>query len=166
MLRPAPPIVTIAIRAKPWRGAVPDLRRRARSAALAALRGANRAEPMTSVELSFVDDAAIAQLNQAWRGKVGPTNVLSFPAPAGATTPGQPRSLGDVILAAETCLDEAARDGKTPGDHVSHLVVHGVLHLLGFDHVKARDATKMEALETHVLAGLGIADPYAKGAQS
>lgn len=118
------------------------------------------------------DDARIAALNAAHRGKEGPTNVLSFPAlPLAPATPGAPPPrpapdalgelfLGDVAIAFETCAREAAAQGKALADHASHLVLHGALHLLGYDHETEADAQRMEAIEVAILASLGIADPY------
>jgi len=104
------------------------------------------------------DDAEVRRLNAQWREKDKPTNVLSFPAPE---QPGV-NFLGDVILAAETVAAEA-RDGNLPLEHhVTHLVIHGLLHLLGFDHETDEDAEEMESLETAILAGLGVPDPYAE----
>jgi len=113
-------------------------------------------------ELSIVlgDDPLLRRLNRQWRGKDKPTNVLAFPADDGMARSGAPLLLGDVILAFGTVAGEAATQGKTLAAHLSHLVIHGVLHLLGFDHEEAAAATRMEALETAVLAGIGIADPY------
>ncbi|MBK4718844.1 rRNA maturation RNase YbeY [Azospirillum sp. YIM DDC1] len=117
-------------------------------------------------ELSVVlaDDALVHRLNREYRGKDKPTNVLSF-ALTEAEEPelgeDAPVMLGDVILAWETVAREAAEQGKTPSDHMTHLVVHGVLHLLGYDHETDDEAEEMEQLETDVLATLGIADPYA-----
>jgi probable rRNA maturation factor len=115
----------------------------------------------------LTDDAEMRTLNRTWRGKDASTNVLSFPAgePRGET-PGEPCALGDVVLAAETVLTEADAQGVEAADHVAHLVVHGMLHLLGFDHEREADTLRMEALETKVLAGLGIADPYAEDARA
>jgi probable rRNA maturation factor len=111
---------------------------------------------MATVVLS--SDAEVRRLNAQWCNKDKPTNVLSFPAPE---QPGA-NFLGDVILAAETVAAEA-RDGNLPFDHhVSHLVVHGLLHLLGFDHETDAEAEEMETLETGILAGLGVPDPYAE----
>lgn len=120
-----------------------------------------------AVELSVVlsDDAAVRILNRDHRGKDRPTNVLSFPpalAPAVLAVHRGPRPLGDVILALETVGREAAEQGKAAGDHLSHLVVHGVLHLCGYDHETEAEAEEMEDAERAVLAGLGVADPYAE----
>jgi probable rRNA maturation factor len=106
------------------------------------------------------DDALLRSLNRTYRGKDAATNVLSFPyqPPPGS----EPASeLGDVVLAAETLLREAGEQGTPPVHHLQHLVVHGLLHLLGFDHENDTDAEVMERLEADILATLGIADPYA-----
>jgi probable rRNA maturation factor len=144
-----------------WRAALPRRRALCRAAALAAL-AAVPAGRSRAVELSIVlgDDALLRRLNRQWRGKDKPTNVLAFPAEDGTSRSGAPLLLGDVVLAFGTVAGEAAAQGKTLAAHLSHLVVHGVLHLLGFDHEEAGEATRMEALETAVLAGIGIADPY------
>lgn len=115
------------------------------------------------LSLALSDDAELQILNKAYRGKDGPTNVLSFPGsfPGGESSGGGPAQLGDVILAYGVCAREAAAQGKSLADHLSHLVVHGVLHLLGHDHEAEGEAARMEALERRILAGLGIADPYA-----
>lgn len=141
-----------------WTAALPDIRARARRAARAATRGAGWRPGAAGAELSLVlaDDAALRALNARWRQQDKPTNVLSFPA-------GDSVLLGDVVLAFETVRREASEQGKSLADHMSHLVVHGVLHLLGHDHERPRDADVMESLERQVLAGLGIADPYAIG---
>jgi probable rRNA maturation factor len=107
------------------------------------------------------DDAEMRALNRAWRGRDSSTNVLSFPAgDSPASISGEPRPLGDVVLAAETVLAEAADKDISAAEHTVHLVVHGMLHLLGFDHESDEEAEAMEALETKVLSRLGIADPY------
>ena len=112
------------------------------------------------VEVSVVlaDDATVQALNRDWRGKDYPTNVLSFPAPS--TSAAGPRPLGDVALAFETLVREAEEQGKSLKDHVAHLTIHGVLHLLGYDHECDSDAAVMEALEVEALARVGVADPY------
>lgn len=133
-------------------------------AALAAFEAAPPAGQLpTEVTLVLTDDSEVRQLNRTWRGMDAPTNVLSFPSgePVGET-PEEPYLLGDVVLAGETVLKEARLKGVSVPDHVSHLVVHGLLHLLGFNHERNEDAERMEALETEILAGLGIADPYAE----
>ncbi len=114
--------------------------------------------------VALSSDAEVAILNGLYRGKKKPTNVLSFPAPATALAPSGnsgPMPLGDIVLAAETVLAEAADMGIAPADHLRHLIVHGLLHLLGYDHIEAAQADEMEALETRILATMGIADPYA-----
>ena len=144
-----------------WRRALPDIERLCAEAARAALRRADTA-PGAPAELSIVlgDDALLQALNKQWRGQDKPTNVLSFPVAPAALPPGAPRLLGDVVLAFETVTAEAQAQAKPLADHLRHLVVHGVLHLLGFDHEAAAEAERMEALETEVLAGLGVPDPY------
>jgi probable rRNA maturation factor len=112
----------------------------------------------------LADDALLRSLNRTYRGKDAPTNVLSFPFqeqphdPSGAT---HPHHLGDVVLAVETLHREAAEQGIPPVHHLQHLVVHGLLHLLGFDHDTEAQAEAMERLETQILAALGVPDPYA-----
>lgn len=120
---------------------------------------ASEGKANASVSLMLGNDAAIRRLNASFRGKDKPTNVLSFPAPRmpGDLAP----MLGDIALAYETCAGEAEAEGKTLPDHLSHLIVHGILHLLGHDHETDAEAEAMEALEIRILAGLGIADPYA-----
>jgi probable rRNA maturation factor len=115
------------------------------------------------VELSvtLTDDAEQARLNRLYRGRDGPTNVLSFPAGANSSgLPGMPLLLGDVVLAFETTAREAREQQKPVADHLRHLVVHGVLHLLGCDHEAEAEALTMEALEKEILAALGVPDPY------
>ncbi len=164
----SPPTILIAVEDPAWTGALPDVEERCRAAALAALAADPAALPEgagAEVSLLLADDDTVRGLNRDWRGKDVPTNVLSFAALDDESAPlvaGLPLLLGDVVLAYGTCAAEAARDGKTLGDHLAHLVVHGVLHLLGYDHEDDEaGAVAMEALETAVLAGLGIADPYA-----
>jgi probable rRNA maturation factor len=103
----------------------------------------------------LADDARLKLLNRDFRGKNKPTNVLSFPAAGN-----DENYLGDIALAYDVTAKEAKAQGKRFADHATHLVVHGVLHLLGFDHIEDHDAAKMEPLETRILSTLGIADPY------
>lgn len=113
------------------------------------------------LSLLFTDDEAVRALNAQWRGKDRPTNVLSFPVQA--VSPGDPAPplLGDIVLARETVEREAALEGKPFDHHLTHLVVHGLLHLFGYDHQYERQARVMEGLEREILARLGMADPYA-----
>ncbi|MEC9346228.1 MAG: rRNA maturation RNase YbeY [Pseudomonadota bacterium] len=115
------------------------------------------------VSVALMDDAAIRILNRDFRDRDTPTNVLSFPAgdDDGFDIPGEEPPLGDIAVALETVRREAQAEGKSFADHLSHMIVHGVLHLMGYDHEDAGEAEEMEALERLVLAGLGIADPYA-----
>jgi len=112
----------------------------------------------------LTDDPGIRTLNSNWRGIDKPTNVLSFPAlqGEGARKPGDaPRMLGDIAIAYETTRREADAEGKLFEHHLSHLAIHGFLHLIGYDHENDADAEEMEALETEILEQLGIPDPYA-----
>ncbi|MBI3453580.1 MAG: rRNA maturation RNase YbeY [Rhodospirillales bacterium] len=155
--------VSVRIDAPAWRRAALRVEAVARRAALAAVR-AGAAGPAAAGEIAVVlaDDAAVRALNLDYRGQDKPTNVLSFPVHDEDRSPpaGAPTLLGDVIIAFGVAAHEAARDGKTLPDHLAHLVVHGVLHLFGHDHQDDAEATRMEALETRILAGLGVADPY------
>ncbi len=132
-------------------------------AALGCLAAPSLPVPAT-VCIALSSDTAVAELNRVWRSKSGPTNVLSFPAPAQplGTPTATPCFLGDVVLAAETVAREAQEMGLPPAHHLQHLVVHGILHLIGFDHEDDAQAEAMEALETTILASIGIADPYAE----
>lgn len=124
------------------------------------------ANPRLSASLLFSDDAEVHELNCEWRGKDKPTNVLSFPMLEReellALAPdGPPELLGDIALALETCSREAADKGVPLDHHAAHLIVHGLLHLAGHDHVHSdAEAAAMEALEIKALAQMGIADPY------
>lgn len=118
-------------------------------------------ERAPELSLVFTDDVAIQEINAEWRGKDKPTNVLSFPA--FPLTPGKMPGpmLGDIIIARETVAREAVELEKSFEDHLIHLLVHGFLHLFGYDHMETDEAEKMEALETRILATLGLSDPYA-----
>jgi probable rRNA maturation factor len=159
------PEIEIAVECAAWTQALPDVEERCRRLAAIAL-GSTDELGAGQVELSIVlaDDATVQSLNREWRGQDKPTNVLSFAALDDEDAPvveGAPLLLGDVVLAWETTAAEATESGKPLADHFSHLVVHGVLHLLGYDHQDEDEAEEMEALETSLLAALGIADPYA-----
>ncbi|MBI0163577.1 rRNA maturation RNase YbeY [Bartonella sp. M0283] len=114
----------------------------------------------SELSLVFTNDADIREINAKWRHIDKPTNVLSFPA--FALQPGQEPGeiLGDIVIARETVEREAAEEDKSFDDHLSHLVVHGLLHLMGYDHQNDDEAEQMEALERKILASLGISDPY------
>jgi probable rRNA maturation factor len=107
------------------------------------------------------NDAHVAALNKNFRGKPQPTNVLSFPSASGPSASAAGAYAGDVIIARETLEREAQEMGVPLVHHLQHLVIHGLLHLAGYDHIVDRDALEMEALETRILATLGVADPYA-----
>ena len=111
------------------------------------------------VAVMLTDDASIRGMNARWRDIDKPTNVLSFPV--GESAAAITRHLGDIAIAYETVAAESASEGKTFADHLAHLAIHGYLHLVGFDHETDAEACSMEKLETRILSGLGIADPYA-----
>lgn len=165
--------IDILIEADAWaNSAIEEISARAGLAVCAAL----ELEPHRfALSVLACDDARIAALNADFRGKSAPTNVLSWPAedidlPLGqmpdlpcpaANDP--PHELGDIAIAYETCAREAAEQGKEFDAHLTHLMVHSTLHLLGFDHINDADAAVMESLETRILATLGISDPYCEG---
>ena len=132
-----------------WAKSLPGVERLVRKAARAALGARTR-----SLTVALSDDRRVQALNKRDRNKDRPTNVLSYPS-------GEKSFLGDIVLARQTVWREARAQKKAPADHVAHLVVHGTLHLLGYDHETSEAAAeRMEALERRVLKGLGIADPY------
>lgn len=158
------PVVEAVVEDTRWEEAgIEALAERAARATLAAV---GRDPDAHEIGLLACDDARIAVLNTEFRGKVAATNVLSWPAfattvPEPPGLPGEgPLFLGDLAIAYETCAREASEAGLTLGDHATHLVVHGVLHLLGLDHEEDAEAEAMEALETKILASLGVANPY------
>ena len=137
----------------------------AEPAARAALAAAGREPDRHKVGLLACNDARIAELNGAFRHKAQPTNVLSWPAfdgPVPAPSLDEPLFLGDLALAYETCEREAGAAGVQLADHAAHLVVHGILHLLGYDHEDDAEAEVMEELEVKILASLGVANPYSR----
>lgn len=143
--------IDLRISAPAWEQSIPEVAAFVRRI-LAATASAERAEPALAVLLT--DDAEMRALNAQWRGQDKATNVLSFPAPEGF-------GLGDIALGHETVAREAAAQGKSFAAHTAHLLVHGVLHLLGYDHEDDGDAEGMEARERAILSTLGVADPYA-----
>lgn len=154
MIAVADPDVTVdvEIEADAWTASLPDAEDIVRRAALAALAGPDEG----AVVVLLTDNESVHDLNLRFRDKDAPTNVLSFPAPANPEG-----HLGDIALAFGVCDAEARAQAKPLAHHLGHLVVHGVLHLLGYDHQEDAQAEVMEALERKVLAGMGIPDPYA-----
>jgi probable rRNA maturation factor len=139
---------TVVVLDAGWLKAMPGVERLVRKAARAAARRGK------SLNVALADDKAVRVLNRRDRQKDKPTNVLSYPS-------GERAFLGDIVLARQTVWREAKEQKKSPADHVAHLVVHGTLHLLGYDHETSdADAERMEALERRILKRLGIADPY------
>jgi probable rRNA maturation factor len=150
--------ISIEVEDDAWQR-LPDLEAITKTAIGAVLEAGGLAE--TEVYVLFTDDQSIAELNAKWRGQAKATNVLSFPAPEEMPLPpGEPRLLGDIVLAFGVVSREAAEQCKTLHDHAAHLIIHGVLHLLGHDHEDEDEATAMEQLEIGILKGLGISNPY------
>ena len=169
--------ISFSLESGDWETAAADVERLTDAAARAAFEAAEKPEILdgdTPVEMRLVlaDDALVQTLNRDYRDKDKPTNVLSFALlddlddtdestdDVLARDEGMPILIGDVILAFETVQREALEQGKSFEDHLTHLVIHGVLHLLGYDHQSDPDADRMERLETSILARMGIADPY------
>ncbi len=158
--------IDILIEAPEWEAL--DLPALAQAAGMAALVELGLDPARHALSVLACDDARIAVLNTEFRGKPVPTNVLSWPsedrAPdeAGQSPDlrGLPEELGDIALAFQTCASEATDGNKPLADHVTHLIVHGLLHCVGYDHETDPDADLMEGLETRILARLGVADPY------
>jgi probable rRNA maturation factor len=149
-------LIDLEIEDAAWTAALPDAEALARAAAQATLDAEGAGEE--GLSLLLTNDLAVQALNARFRGQDKSTNVLSFPAPTNIE-----RFLGDVALAFETCEREADEQGKPLANHLQHLVAHGVLHLLGYDHMTDAEADAMEGLERQVLDGLGVPDPYAPG---
>lgn len=148
-------MIEIEVEAEAWTGALPETEAvvdKAAKAAMGAVQG--------DIVVLLTDDESVRELNARFRDKDRPTNVLSFPAPENAAP-----HLGDIVLAYGVCAAEAEAQSKTLADHLSHLVVHGVLHLLGRDHEDDGEAEEMEAEEREILAQIGVADPYASEQQ-
>ena len=152
-------MIEIQVEDPAWREALPDVEAVVRGASKAVL-GAGPPVAGERATVLLEGDAAVRELNARFRDRDAPTNVLSFPAVA---QPGEPEAdpyLGDIILAFGVCRREADEQGKPLAHHLSHLVIHGLLHLLGHDHQDDEEAEAMEARERTLLAGLGIDDPY------
>ncbi len=146
-------MIEIEIEDPSWVDADENLEALARISAAAAL---SKFAASGDVAILLTDDGKLAELNAIFRKQAKPTNVLAFPAGEGADN-----HLGDIALAFGVCADEAKTQGKSMAAHLQHLVTHGVLHLLGYDHETDAQASEMEGLERVILAGLGVSDPYA-----
>ncbi len=166
------PLVDCVIEDARWEAA--GLEALAEAAALATLADQGLDPALFEISLLGCDDPRIAELNGDFRDKPTPTNVLSWPSDERAAevegacpaapepgAPDWPEALGDIAIAYDTCAAEARAAGKPLADHVTHLIVHATLHLLGYDHIRDGDATLMEGSETRILAQMGLADPYA-----
>jgi probable rRNA maturation factor len=150
-------MIDVEVEDEAWSDALPDVEMVVERAAQAALDALPPTERDGAVAILLADDDSVADLNRRFRGKPTPTNVLSFPAAQSAYP-----HLGDVALAYGVCAGEAEAQGKRLADHLTHLVVHGVLHLLGYDHETEADAEVMEQMECEILRRFGVADPYAQ----
>lgn len=150
----AVPLIDIEIEHEDWAVALPDVQHCVRVAIEAAF-AHMQVETQLDVVVLLTDDAEMKALNKEFRQKNAPTNVLSFPAPEMMHP-----HLGDIAFGYQTCVREAAEQGKSLKAHVTHLSVHGALHLLGYDHLADAEAEEMEDLERTILKGLGVADPY------
>jgi probable rRNA maturation factor len=167
---PGRPDVHLSIQRACDAGDLPDdeqLTAWVRAALLSA--GSAGPRPAATLTLRIVDEAEGTELNETYRGRSGPTNVLSFPFEPPAGLPSDVLAemgedlgaeLGDIVICAPVLRREAAEQGKPLAAHTAHLVVHGTLHLLGFDHIDPAEAARMEALETVILGGLGFSTPY------
>ena len=173
-LRPATPEVEVAVEDARWTAALGAPEATAAEGAAMALAAAGVAPDGLAVSVLLASDATVADLNARFRGRAGPTNVLSFPVedlsperPGDAPRPpnrespdGEPVPLGDLALAYGVCAAEAEAAGLPLRTHVLHLALHGALHLLGFDHVREADAARMERLESEAMLAAGLPDPY------
>jgi probable rRNA maturation factor len=145
-----------------WRGEIAVVRSLCRRAARSALAAAGRGL-CGEITIMLADDATLHALNREFRRKDRPTNVLAFPAAGPGPAPQGDQPLGDVVIAFETVAGEARAQGKPLSHHLAHLVVHGILHLLGYIHDRKADARRMEAVEIAALAAIGVPDPYDDG---
>ena len=154
--------LTVTVEDDAWVGALPKPDALCEAAVRAAL-GEVGIDHACELSIALTGNDRVQDLNREWRDKDKPTNVLSFPAgddPDAAQAQGRPEMLGDIVLAFGVTRDEATEQGLEFEHHVTHLVVHGVLHLLGYDHIEDDDAEEMETLESTILKGLGLRDPY------
>ncbi len=149
-------MIEIEIEDPRWRRRLPKVRAVVRQAAAAA---AGRQGQTPTIAILLASDETLASLNHRFRGEAKETNVLAFPAPSPA------RALGDIAVAFGVCDREAKEQGKPLCDHLRHLIIHGVLHLMGYDHQSSDEAARMEAIEIDLLDHLGVPDPYAGAAR-
>lgn len=158
--------VDLRVDCKAWKDALPDVKKTVEKAVRAAWKAGNTGDfalPVKNAEVSVMltNDDAVHALNREYRGVDRPTNVLSFAALDDEDEPiVDPMLLGDIVVAFETTEREATEQNKSPEEHFFHLIVHGVLHLIGYDHVEDADAEVMEALETKIMIENGMDDPY------
>jgi probable rRNA maturation factor len=158
----------VSIAAPAWSNDIQGVAELCEIAAAAAYQATHPSTQQAEVSILLTDDAQVKALNRDYRGRDEATNVLAFAFEDGQDQGAalaeeqidSPALLGDIVIANETCVAEAALEGKSVSDHLSHLVVHGMLHLLGYDHMTERDAGRMEQLEVSILATLGVPDPY------
>lgn len=151
-------MIDLVIDDEKWTRAIPEMDALAQACQKAAIDMERDLDG--EIALLAADDEALRALNERFRGKNTPTNVLSFPSE------GPPGFLGDIALARETCVREATEKGVSLRDHAAHLIVHGMLHLIGYDHHEAVEAAAMERREAEILASLGISDPYEDAAEA
>ena len=156
------PTLSIDIRCALWRDAPFDVDALCRKAATEAFAFAEDMSGKTEISLVLADDSFVGDLNKTWRHVDAPTNVLAFPCADDEPAAGRERLLGDVVVAFQITQREAAAKQIPLEHHLAHLIVHGVLHLLGYDHLDDSEAETMEALEVEALSRLGIGNPYAE----
>lgn len=154
-------MITIQIQDRRWKALLRPYCKTVREMCGAALSGVGCRVSGIGLTVVLADDAFVRELNKTYRGQDKPTNVLSFPSLPDTRHPiPDTRYLGDIVLARQTIEREAREQAKTVRDHAAHLLVHGTLHLLGYDHMRKKEAEEMEAIEIKVLKKLGINNPY------
>lgn len=154
-------IVNVDVDEEAWLSVLPEAEALAVKAVNTAIQHLDLDAESTAIDIVLATDEEVAGLNGQWRGKPRPTNVLSFPAAPGLILPpDEPQPLGEIILASGVVGREAAEQSKPLADHFTHLVVHGFLHIMGYDHEDDMEAARMEHLETEILAQMGIPNPY------
>ena len=152
--------VVVDSRCSAWRNLVLNAEELCCSAATAAFEASGAVSDGTEVSVVLADDEFVQSLNKEWRQQDKPTNVLAFPCKELGHSSDTMRLLGDIVIASGVVQREALGENKTVGHHMTHMVVHGTLHLLGYDHISDDEAAEMEGFEIVALAALGIDDPY------